>query len=152
VVVSDLAKETPMQAAKAEQTLIELETRFWQSMVDQDTETALSLLHEPALMVSSHGAMKFDHAGYRKMAEQGSMVLKSFQLGDVDVVFPSDRTAVMTYRVKQGVGARGDTHERIEEMADTSTWVRDDDNWRCVMHTETPVPGSSAGSSTETSG
>ena len=56
-------------------TLIELETRFWQSMVDQDTEVALQLLNEPALMVSAHGAMKFDHAGYRKMAEQGTMVL-----------------------------------------------------------------------------
>ena len=53
-------------------TLIDLETKFWQSMVDQDTDTALEMLTEPALMVSSHGAMKFDHAGYRKMAEQGS--------------------------------------------------------------------------------
>ena len=44
-------------------TLIDLETKFWQSMVDQDTDTAISLLDEPALMVSSHGAMKFDHAG-----------------------------------------------------------------------------------------
>jgi len=39
-------------------TLMDLETRFWQSMVDQDTDTALSLLCEPALMVSSHGAMQ----------------------------------------------------------------------------------------------
>lgn len=39
------------------QTLIDLETKFWQSMVNQDTDTALDLLSEPALMVSSHGAM-----------------------------------------------------------------------------------------------
>ena len=57
------------------ETLIDLENKFWQSMVDQDSDTAVSLLNEPALMVSSHGAMKFDHAGYRKMADQGSMVL-----------------------------------------------------------------------------
>ena len=56
-------------------TLIDLETRFWQSMVDQDTDAALGLLSEPALMVNSHGAMKFDHVGYRKMAEQGSKAL-----------------------------------------------------------------------------
>lgn len=121
-------------------TLIDLENKFWQSMVDQDAETAVSLLCEPALMVGGHGAMKFDHAGYRKMAEQGQMVLKSFELSDVDVVFPNETTAVLTYRVKQGVGSRGDSKSTTQEMADTSTWVQaDGDDWRCVMHTETPV-------------
>ncbi|MEO8117694.1 MAG: hypothetical protein ABI606_00030 [Rhodoferax sp.] len=32
---------------------------------------ALDLLCEPALMVSAHGAMKFDHARYRQMADHG---------------------------------------------------------------------------------
>jgi len=57
-------------------TLVDLETKFWQSMVDHETDVALNLLCEPALMVSSHGAMKFDHAGYRKMADQGAMEVK----------------------------------------------------------------------------
>ena len=48
----------------ATNTLIDLETKFWQSMVDQDTDAALQLLHDPSQMASSHGAMKFDHAGY----------------------------------------------------------------------------------------
>ena len=121
-------------------TLVDLETKFWQSMVDQDTDTALSLLNEPALMVSSHGAMKFDHDGYRKMAEQGSMVLTSFELSDVEVVFPNDTTAILTYRVKQGTASRGKTKSTTREMADTSTWVQTgDEDWRCVMHTETPI-------------
>lgn len=120
-------------------TLIELETRFWQSMVDQDPDTATSMLNEPALMVSSHGAMKFDHAGYRKMAEQGSMVLTSFELSDVEVVFPNDTTAILTYGVKQGVADRGKSKSITQQMADTSTWILTDGGWRCVMHTETPV-------------
>ena len=33
-------------------TLIELENKFWKSMVDEDTDTALAMLDEPALMVS----------------------------------------------------------------------------------------------------
>jgi hypothetical protein len=123
-------------------TLIDLETRFWQSMVDQNTDAALSLLCEPALMVSAHGAIKFDHAGYRKMAEQGPMVLTSFELSDVDVVFPNDTTAVVSYRVKQAVADRDKAKGKTttQEMADTSTWVQaDGDAWRCVMHTETPI-------------
>ena len=56
-------------------TLIDLENKFWQAIVDQDSDTAVDLLTEPALMVSSHGAMKFDHDGYRQMAEKGTMDL-----------------------------------------------------------------------------
>jgi hypothetical protein len=120
-------------------TLIDLETKFWQSLVDQDADTAISMLTEPALMVSSHGAMKFDHAAYRKMAEQGPMVLKSFEFSDLEVVFPNDTTAILTYGVKQNMGPRGDARGETQEMADSSTWILTDDGWRCVMHTETAV-------------
>lgn len=126
-----------MQATNKD--LIALENRFWQSMVDEDTDTALTLLDEPALMVSSHGAMKFDHAGYRKMAEQGTMVVKSFKLSDVNVLFPTDDTAVLTYKVKQEMSTRGKSDEIKQEMADSSVWTRKDGQWRCAMHTETPV-------------
>jgi hypothetical protein len=126
------------------QTIMELETKFWQSMVDQETDTALGLLSEPALMVSTHGAMKFDHAGYRKMAEHGTMVVKSFELCDVETVFPNDSTAIMTYRVKQGVASRSDGKTVQQEMNDTSTWVKTPEGWKCVMHTETPVAARTA--------
>jgi hypothetical protein len=43
------------------------------------------------------------------MAEQGSMVLTSFELSDVEVLFPNDTTAVLTYHVKQEVAPRGKT-------------------------------------------
>lgn len=120
-------------------TLIDLENRFWKSMVDEDTDTALGMLDEPALMVSSHGAMKFDHAEYRQMAEKGSMVLKSYQLSDMQVVFPVEDTAILTYRVKQAMAPRGKSESTTQEMADTSTWVRKSGQWQCVMHTETPL-------------
>ncbi len=50
--------------------------------------------------------MQFDHAGYRKMAEQGSVVLKAFKLSDMQVVFPNEYTAVLTYKVKQDIQSR----------------------------------------------
>jgi len=125
-------------------TLIDLETKFWQSMVNQDTDAALEMLSEPALMVSSHGAVKFDHAGYRKMAEQGSMIVTSFELSDMEVVFPNDTTAILTYRVKQGVTPRGKGKAVAQEMNDSSTWIQKGKRWQCVMHTETPVEATPA--------
>ncbi|MEO8037264.1 MAG: nuclear transport factor 2 family protein [Betaproteobacteria bacterium] len=121
------------------ETLVDLETRFWQSMVDQNTDAALAMLCEPAVMVSSHGSMKFDHAGYRKMAEQGTMVLTAFEFSDVDVVFPNDATAVLLYHVKQTMKLRDETQTITQQMTDTSTWVRSGPTWLCVMHTETPI-------------
>ena len=120
-------------------TLIDLEKKFWQSMVDQDTDTALQMLDEPALMVSAHGAMKFDHDGYRRMAEQGSMIVTGFELSDVEAVFPNDTTAILTYRVRQKVASRQNGESSEQEMNDTSTWVKTAEGWKCVMHTETPV-------------
>jgi len=131
-----------MRTVSKKETLIDLETRFWQSMVDQDSDVAVSLLNEPALMVSQHGSIKFDHAGYRKMAEQGKMVITSFELKDVDVVFPNETTAILSYRVTQRVENREKSASKgpaTQDMADTSTWVKAADGWRCVMHTETPV-------------
>jgi len=123
----------------APKTLIDLETRFWQSLVDRDTDTALEILSEPALMVSAKGAIQFDHKNYRKMAETGSWELKSFELSDVQVVFPNESTAVITYHVKQEVSDQGNDKFIVEEMNDSSTWIKSGEKWRCVMHTETPA-------------
>jgi hypothetical protein len=123
----------------AAQTLKDLEHKFWQSMVDNDTDAALQLLEDPALMVSTHGSMMFDHAGYRRMAEHGSMVLTSFDISDMDVVFPSESTAILSYDVQQVVKPRGKNEDFVQQMHDTSTWVRKNNRWKCVMHTETPA-------------
>lgn len=121
-------------------TLVDLETKFWQSMVDSDTESAVEMLAEPALMVSPHGTMRFDHAQYRHMADNGSMVLTAFEFSDMQVVFPDEKTAILAYRVRQAMAPRGKADESAEtEMYDTSTWIRSGDAWHCVMHTETPV-------------
>lgn len=119
-------------------TLVDLETKFWQSMVDQDTDSALSLLCEPAVMVSAHGAMKFDHEGYRKMADQGTMALASFKLSDVEVIFPNEATAILMYHVQQTMTPRGKIESVTQEMTDSSTWVHNGKNWLCAIHTETP--------------
>lgn len=135
---------TAQDKALAKQ-LIDLEKRFWQSMVDQDSEAALRLLDDPALMVSAQGAMQFDHATYRKMADQGSMIVKSFELSDVKVVFPTDALAILTYGVEQQTVSRKGGHPKTQKMTDSSTWVRRGDQWRCVMHTEAPSAEGSSG-------
>lgn len=126
-----------MQADR--EALFALERKFWQSMVDQDTDAALAVLCEPAYMVSPHGFLKFDHAGYRKMADHGTMVLQSYEFGAMDASFPTPDTAILSYEVRQVLTPRGKRETVEQHMHDTSTWVRANGTWRCAMHTETPA-------------
>jgi hypothetical protein len=122
-------------AKTARQREIEqLERTFWQSMVDGRPELATQMLTEPAVMVSSHGPSKFDHAAYEKMARDDRQRLVDYAISGMDVVFPRDDVAVANYRVKQTLEADGCYVEN--EVFDTSTWVRVGDRWLCVMHTE----------------
>ena len=105
----------------------------------RDADAALQLLHDPAQMASSHGAMKFDHAAYRKMAEQGAMIVTAFTLSDMEVSFPAETTAVLTYQVKQTVAAREGGQSTTQNMSDTSTWVYAGKRWQCVLHTESEM-------------
>jgi hypothetical protein len=47
----------------------------------------------------------------------------------------------LTYEVKQEIATRGKDESTVQEMHDTSTWIKDGNRWQCVMHTETPAGG-----------
>ena len=112
-----------------------LESAFWQSLVDRDANAATAMLAPEALMVSSHGTMRFDPAQYTKMLDDPKHGLLEYSLSDMDVLFPSDDVAIATYRAHQKVDHDG--REVEQDVIDSSTWVRMDGGWRCVAHTET---------------
>ena len=114
-----------------------LEKSFWKSIADGKPDIATGMLTEPALMVSGHGATKFDHATYRKMADEGQHRLLDYKISDMEVVFPRDDVAVATYHVDQTMDVQGKPTKM--EVYDTSTWVKVDGRWRCVLHTESPT-------------
>ena len=122
-----------------EKDLIGLETRFWQALINQDADAAIKLLSEPALMVSAHGAMQFDHAAYRKMVDKGTMIITSYEFSDMKVMQPNPTTAILTYSVKQVLKSREKGESTTQEMNDSSTWIKVGTSWKCVMHTESPA-------------
>lgn len=124
--------------------LFELENRFWQAIVDVDVEAATEMLVEPAFMISPMGVLKFDHDGYKKMAQQGGSQVKSFELKDMDATFPADGVAIVSYTGHQVVTTKSDGKDCVQDLRYTSTWVRDGDTWRCAMHTQSPSAHSPA--------
>jgi ketosteroid isomerase-like protein len=121
-----------------------LEHAFWKSLVDRDADAARGMLAPEALMVSAHGTMRFDPAQYEKMLLDPKHGLLEYTLSDMDVLFPTDDTAIATYRAHQKM--RMDGREMAQDVVDTSTWVRVDGAWKCAAHTEseaTAQPGPS---------
>lgn len=115
----------------------QLEKAFWNSMIEGKPEVATGMLTEPAVMVSEHGATKFDHAAYTRMAKDDRFRLVDYTMTDLDVIFPRDDVAVANYRVAQKMEMEGKSVQT--DVYDNSTWVRISGQWRCVMHTESPV-------------
>ena len=119
---------------QARQEIGKLEEAFWKSLVERDADAATAMLAPQALMVSSHGTMRFDPAQYAKMLKDPKHGLLEYTLSDMDVLFPTDDVAIATYRAHQAMQMDG---QRVEQdVVDSSTWVKVDDAWKCVAHTE----------------
>lgn len=121
-----------------EHQIEQLEIAFWQSMVDNRPDIATDMLDQPALMVSGHGAMQFDHAGYTRMANDPAHRLVGFALADFRVLFPREDVAIATYAVEQEIETEG--QRRMLPAVNSSTWIRHPDGWKCVAHTESLLP------------
>lgn len=122
-----------MNASK--QQIIDLETRFWQSMKDKDAPTAQAMIADDCLVTGPMGTMRVDPEKYGQLTREGTWRLDEFQFSDVDVIFPTDDAAVIAYKVHQTGELKGKPMDLI--CADSTTWVRDGDSWKCALHTET---------------
>jgi Domain of unknown function (DUF4440) len=122
-------------ARNDEKTIIDLETKFWQSIVDQDTEAAVGMLDDKSMVAGPQGLALLSRDDYRSMAEKDkSWRLKSFKLDDVKVSFPNQDVAVIAYQVAEEMAVDGKT--LTMKAADATTWVRKGGKWLAVMHTE----------------
>ena len=116
-------------------TIERLEKQFWQSMVDKDADKAMTMNADDSLVVGPEGAMRIGPEEYKRMTEEGQWELDRFELSDVNVVFPNEDTGIIAYKVHQTGTMRG--QEMDLNCADSTTWVRDGNDWKCALHTET---------------
>jgi ketosteroid isomerase-like protein len=117
------------------EAILALETRFWQSMVDKDPDTAMTLIADQCLITGPMGTLRITPLKYAEMTRASRWTLDRFEFTDVSVVHPSADTAVIAYQVHQ-TGTMNDQRMDLH-CADSTTWVRDGRAWKCVLHTET---------------
>jgi hypothetical protein len=125
-----------IMAKKDAKSIIELETKFWQSMVDKDTDAAVAMLDDKSMVTGARGLALLSHNDYRGMAKQGESLwnLKSFKLDDVKVTFPAEDVALIAYKVTEEMEVEG--KPLTLKAADATTWVRKGGKWLAALHTE----------------
>ena len=125
----------PDSQAPDGQTIVDLEKRFWQALVDKDVDAATALISDSALVVNPMGTMRITPESYGDMVRHGSWTLDGFEFSDAEVIFPTEGVALLTYKAHQKGEMNGEKMDL--RCADSSVWVRKDDRWTCAMHTET---------------
>jgi hypothetical protein len=123
------------------QTIIDLEKKFWDTMVSKDADTATEMMAKKSIVTGPQGVSEISRGDFSRMMEESKWTLASYKFSDIRVIFPNDSTAVIGYKVKQKGTMDGKPYDM--EAADASTWTRSDGEWHCVMHSETMIENGS---------
>jgi hypothetical protein len=121
-------------ASDAESTLIELEKKYWNAMVDKDVDTAVRLSDDPCITTGAQGASAITNDQYRKLMADGKWELHSYEMSDIHAKMISEDVAIVAYKVREDLSVDGKPFTL--EASDSSTWVRRSGSWKCALHTE----------------
>ena len=110
-----------------------LERKYWDAMAGQDYETVKDLTKFPCIVAGKRGVMSVDEPAYKKMFEQGSGKKMSVKNITDEQIETAEDHALIAYLIEL------DYDGNAMKCACTSTWVKEDQQWRCAMHTETDL-------------
>lgn len=111
----------------------ELEKKYWDGMANHDYETVRSLTKFPCLVAGRQGVMSVDEANYKRMFEQGSgRKISVIRISDELVEMGKDH-ALIAYLIEM------DFNGKNMKCACSSTWLKEDGQWLCALHTESDL-------------
>ena len=120
-----------------EKQIIELEKKYWQGMENHDYETVKSLTHFPCIIAGKTGLQSVDEATFKKMFESADgNKIKVLNISDVEAQLLAENTAVTAYQIELEMV---NDKQKSLKFACTSTWIKENNNWICALHTETEL-------------
>ena len=117
--------------------LISLEKQYWSALQRGDLPAVLELTLFPCVVAGADGIRVIDQPSFEASFREMAYVIDHFELSEVDVQFPAKDVAIVSYLLEQELTADGD-HQQ-QRCANTSTWVRAGDRWKCAQHSEAPL-------------
>lgn len=115
--------------------ILALETSYWDAMKSKDGARTAELSGDTSIVANTRGVMSIPRERMGDMTESGDWSLESYDFDDIEFSAPAPDVAIIAYTVRQKVTMQGQRREF--RAADTSTWVRGPDGWKCHAHSET---------------
>jgi len=120
-----------------ENQILELEKKYWNAMESRDFDTVKSLTHFPCIVAGKDGVRSVDEATFKKMFESGKdRQLKVLDISDAEIQIIGG-SAIIAYLIELQYTMEG--QQSSGKCACSSTWVKDNENWICAMHTESDL-------------
>src|SRR2546430_16289354 len=130
VALAVVATSSVLFASPDKDALITAEKNAWQNIKDKKWDDFKKIFSADFRGVYTSGINKLD----QEMTEVKTLDLKSYTLGDIDVVFIDKDSALLTYSATiQGTEGGKDASGKMNAA---SVWKKESNDWRCVFHTD----------------
>jgi len=121
-----------------EMKIIELEKKYWHGVENDDYETVKNLTLFPCIVAGKNGIQSINEEEFKKMFDSGQTnKIKVLNIYDVKEKLISENTAVIGYLLDFTI--LDDSQKTLIKCVCTSTWIKENNKWACVMHTETEL-------------
>lgn len=118
--------------------IIELEKEYWHGVQNNDYETVQNLTFFPCIVAGKNGVQSISEADFKKMFDSGQTnKIKVLKIYDVKEKLIAENTAVIGYLLDFEIV--DNSQKEPIKAACTSTWIKGNNKWACVMHTETEL-------------
>lgn len=121
-----------------EKQIIELEKKYWQAMENHNYETVKKLTHFPCLIAGKNGVQSVNETKFKEMFDSGNGdKIKVVRLSDIEAQVVDQNIAMIAYLIEFAIV--DDKQKAPMKCACTSTWIKENSNWVCALHTETEL-------------
>ncbi|WP_286971840.1 DUF4440 domain-containing protein [Flavobacterium sp. UBA4854] len=118
--------------------IIELEKKYWNGVENNDYETVRNLTFFPCIVAGKNGIQSISEVEFKNMFDSGQTnKIKVLNIYDVKEKLIAENTAVIGYRLDFEIVDQ--SQKAPIKCVCTSTWVKENNKWACVMHTETEL-------------
>lgn len=113
-----------------ENEILNLEKKYWAAMAGQDYETVKSLTNFPCIVAGKKGVRLVDEPAFRNMFQQGASKKLTVKGITGEQIQKGEDHAMIAYVIEL------DYEASVMKCVCTSTWLKQNGNWVCAMHTE----------------
>lgn len=118
--------------------ILKLEKKYWEGMAEKNFETVKNLTYFPCIVAGKSGVQSVDESTFKKMFESGNdKQLKVQDISNVEVQVINENTAVIAYIIT--IAYSSDGKKSLNNCVCSSTWIMENGNWLCALHTETDL-------------